>query len=79
MKFCVVQPFSSTDFSLSDSCFQWMMDTLDQCDDSMDLIVLPEYGERSLSWPARGKNSFSANGIVGIRSVGKVSETGGLW
>lgn len=45
MKFCVVQPFYSTDFSLSDSCFQWMMDTLDQCDDSMDLIVLPEYGD----------------------------------
>ena len=42
MKACVIQPPYSTDYSLSDQMFQWEMDSLDQCDESMDLIVLPE-------------------------------------
>ena len=43
MKACVIQPAYSMDFSQSDKFFDWELDTLDQCDESMDLIVMPEY------------------------------------
>ncbi len=42
MKVCVIQPLYSTDYAMSDELFQWQIDALDRCDDSMDLIVLPE-------------------------------------
>ena len=42
MKVCVIQPGYSMDFSKSEENFQREMDFLDQCDSSMDLIVLPE-------------------------------------
>ena len=42
MKVCVVQPHYSVDYSDSESLFLWELEALDQCDDSMDLIVLPE-------------------------------------
>ena len=43
MKVCVIQPAYSMDFSQSDKFFDWELYTLDQCDESMDLIVMPEY------------------------------------
>ncbi len=43
MKVCVVQPAYSLDFGKSDELFNWEMETLDRCDESMDLIVFPEY------------------------------------
>ena len=42
MKACIIQPFYSMDYSRSDELLQWELDALDQCDESMDLIVLPE-------------------------------------
>ena len=42
MKICVIQPLYSTDYARSDELFQWQLDALDACDDSLDLIVLPE-------------------------------------
>ena len=42
MKACIVQPHYSTDFARSDELFRWEMDIMDACDESMDLIVLPE-------------------------------------
>ena len=45
MKACVIQPLYSTDYSLSEKYFQWEMDILDQCDESMDLIVFPEFSD----------------------------------
>lgn len=42
MKVCIIQPAYSTDFSKSDTYFEAEMQLLQQCDDSMDLIVLPE-------------------------------------
>ncbi|MBR2459702.1 MAG: hypothetical protein IKB34_00515 [Clostridia bacterium] len=42
MKVCIIQPHYSTDRKDSDELFQWEMDILDKCDESMDLIVLPE-------------------------------------
>ncbi|MBQ8310994.1 MAG: hypothetical protein IJX80_08290 [Clostridia bacterium] len=42
MKACIIQPLYSTDDSRADELFAWEMDIMDQCDESMDLIVLPE-------------------------------------
>lgn len=43
MKVCIIQPEYSTDYSRSDEMFNWELDAMDKCDESMDLIVLPEY------------------------------------
>lgn len=43
MKACVVQPAYCLDFSKSEEFFEWEISALDSCDESMDLIVLPEY------------------------------------
>ncbi|MBR2948400.1 MAG: hypothetical protein IKC46_00910 [Lachnospiraceae bacterium] len=43
MKACVVQPAYSYDYEHSDALFEWEMNMLDSCDESMDLIVFPEY------------------------------------
>ena len=43
MKVCVIQPAYSTDFSKSDLYFEEQLKLIDMCDESMDLIVLPEY------------------------------------
>lgn len=42
MKVCVIQPKYSTDYSLSDEMFAWELQAMDRCDESMDLIVMPE-------------------------------------
>lgn len=42
MKACIIQPLYSADYSLSEKMFQWEIDSLERCDESMDLIVLPE-------------------------------------
>ena len=43
MKACVIQPWYSSDEKDTETCFARMLDMMDQCDESMDLIVLPEY------------------------------------
>lgn len=45
MKVCIVQPGYSMDFSKSDAFFQWEMEAFDKCDESMDIIVFPEYSD----------------------------------
>ena len=45
MKACIIQPPYSRDVSYSDAFFDWKIDALKQCDDSMDIIVLPEYSD----------------------------------
>lgn len=42
MKVCIIQPAYSTDFSKSDEYFKKQLELIDRCDESMDLIVLPE-------------------------------------
>ena len=42
MKVCIIQPAYSTDFSKSELYFEEQIKLIDQCDESMDLIVLPE-------------------------------------
>ena len=42
MKVCIIQPHYSAEWNASDELFQWEIEAMDKCDDSMDLIVLPE-------------------------------------
>ena len=49
MKVCVVQPKYSFDEKDVAVCNQGVLDLLDQCDASLDLIVLPEYSDIPLS------------------------------
>lgn len=42
MKVCIIQPPYYADYSRSDECFEWELKLLSQCDDSIDLIVMPE-------------------------------------
>lgn len=48
MKACIVQPFYTTDLSRADELFEWELEALDKCDDSMDIIVFP----RRATYPA---------------------------
>lgn len=45
MKACVIQPPYSRDVSFSQEYFDYKMKLLDECDDSLDIIVLPEYSD----------------------------------
>lgn len=42
MKVCIIQPAYSTDYSKSDYYFEEQLKLIDMCDESMDIIVLPE-------------------------------------
>ena len=42
MKVCVIQPGYSTDYSRSDEYFENELKLLENCDESLDIIVLPE-------------------------------------
>ncbi len=43
MKVCIIQPFYSYDPNDLEKCFSGMIDLIDRCDETMDVIVLPEY------------------------------------
>ena len=45
MKVCIIQPQYSVQYEDSDKCFAEMLNMLDRCDSSIDLIVLPEYSD----------------------------------
>ena len=45
MKSCIIQPPYSRDLSLSDEYFNYKIDMLDRVDESVDIIVLPEYSD----------------------------------
>lgn len=45
MKACIIQPPYSRDVSYSDEYFAYKINLLDECDESVDLIVLPEYSD----------------------------------
>ena len=56
MKVCVVQPHYSFDAQDLDVCFEGLLKLLNQCDESMDLIVLPEYSDALAD--VKGKDGF---------------------
>ena len=45
MKACIIQPPYSKDVSFSDEYFNYKLQQLNACDESMDIIVLPEYSD----------------------------------
>lgn len=45
MKACVIQPPYSYDLSLSDEYFSYKLEMLEKCDETIDIIVLPEYSD----------------------------------
>ncbi len=45
MKSCIIQPPYSRDLSLSDEYFNYKIDMLDRVDESVDIVVLPEYSD----------------------------------
>lgn len=45
MKTCVLQPPYAPTAAGVESSFQWLLDNLAQCDESLDLIVLPEFSD----------------------------------
>lgn len=45
MKACIIQPPYSRDLSHSDEYFDYKLNLLSECDDSIDIIVLPEYSD----------------------------------
>ena len=66
MKICVIQPHYSFDPSDVDECFRGLLSLLDACDDSMDLIVLPEYSDALAD--VQGKDGFY-NAVATYNSV----------
>lgn len=56
MKVCVIQPHYSFDERDVDKCFNDMLSLLDKCDESLDLIVLPEYSDALAD--VQGKKGF---------------------
>ncbi|MBE6591225.1 MAG: hypothetical protein E7646_04225 [Ruminococcaceae bacterium] len=53
MKVCVIQPYYSFDGADTQKCFDEMIALLDSCDDSLDLIVMPEYSDVPADQPSK--------------------------
>lgn len=45
MKAYIIQPPYSRDVSFSDECFSYKLNELERCDDTADIIILPEYSD----------------------------------
>lgn len=74
MKACIIQPCYSFDEKDLKECFDGMISLLEQCDESMDLIVLPEYSD--VLADVKGKNGFyNAVGQYNAILLQKASET----
>ncbi|MBE6688523.1 MAG: hypothetical protein E7588_04490 [Ruminococcaceae bacterium] len=58
MKACVIQPPYSMDCSLCDEYFRIKLEYMAQCDESMDIIVLPEYSDVPCAAVTREENLF---------------------
>lgn len=56
MKVCIVQPEYSTDYKRSNELFEKELEYLRACDETIDIIVLPE----SCDCPALAKNKYEA-------------------
>ena len=74
MRACVIQPRYSFNENDLNQCCEGLIALLDQCDDSMDVIVLPEYSDALAD--VKGKGGFyAASEQYGERILQKASET----
>lgn len=74
MKVCIIQPSYSLDYEKSDKYFNYELELLEKCDDSMDIIVMPE----SCDIPCLAKTKERAEASVekyNGKLLEKVSET----
>ncbi len=74
MKVCIIQPSYSLDYEKSDKYFNYELELLEKCDDSMDIIVMPE----SCDIPCLAKTKEQAEASVekyNGKLLEKVSET----
>ena len=67
MKACVIQPYYSFNKEDVTSCFEGFISLIDKCDESLDLIVLPEYSDVLAA--VHGKTEFYGtvdkyNGVI---------------
>ena len=74
MKVCVIQPAYSTDYSRSEEYFKNQINLIDKCDDSMDIIVLPESCDIPCLAATRGE-SLSAAKRFNEQILNKAKET----
>ena len=58
MKVTVIQPPYSMDLSKSDAYFEKKLELLNECDDSSDIIVLPEYSDVPCAAGSREENLY---------------------
>ncbi len=74
MKVCIIQPAYSTDYERSDIYFEEQLKLIDKCDDSMDIIVLPEACDIPCLAPTR-ELSVRSSVKFNKRLLDKVAET----
>ena len=73
MKVAVIQPYYSFDPKDTERCYREMIDLMDKCDSSLDLIVLPEYSDVPAAQGS--KEGFHASLKVRNRDIlGRASE-----
>ncbi len=66
MKACIIQPPYSRDTSFSDEYFEYKLKLLDECDESVDLIVLPEYSDVPCSTSTLEETLFYHNKYIDV-------------
>ncbi|MBR7098239.1 MAG: hypothetical protein IKC59_02395 [Clostridia bacterium] len=74
MKVCVIQPHYSFDAQNVGACCDALIELLEQCDNSLDLIVLPEYSDALAD--VQGKDGYyGAVSQFSVRLLQKATET----
>ena len=74
MKACIIQPAYSTDYSASEQYFEKQLKLIDACDESMDIIVLPEMCDIPCLAPTKEEADLSAAKFNEVL-LAKVAET----
>lgn len=64
MKACIIQPPYSMDISHSDEFFDYKIKMLDECDNSIDIIVLPEYSDVPCATKTKEETLFYHNKYI---------------
>ena len=65
MRACVIQPPYSGDPTRADELFNWKLNQLDACDETLDIIVLPEYSDVPCVTATREDTLFYHNKYIG--------------
>jgi predicted amidohydrolase len=72
MKVCTVQPYYSFNEKDTQFCFDEMIKLIDECDDSLDIIVLPEYCDIPAAQDSKEsfhKSIEEKNGIIMQKAI----------